>query len=74
MNLKGFSPKRYQESRKYRNSRNYIFKRLDGFHYITAKEDLKEFFEQKIPQKSKGWIVDSNTDFNLSEVLKEVEQ
>lgn len=74
MNLKGFSPKRYQESRKYRNSRNYIFKRLDRFHYIIAKEDLKEFLEQKIPQKSKGWLLDSNTDFNLSEVLKEVEQ
>lgn len=72
INLKGFNPNRYEKSRKYKKSRNYIFKRLDKFDYVTAREEVKEFFEQNVPQKKEGLFFDPEVTFDLSKVLQEV--
>lgn len=71
-NLKGFSKKRYEESSAYRKSRNYIFRRLEQFRYVTAREELKELIAEKAPQKTNGLLLDPEVDFNLPKLLREV--
>lgn len=72
VNLKGFSRKLYEESKKYRQSRDYIIKRLEKFDYVVGRSEIASLLTQKVPQKTKGLLLDTPVEFDLSNVLKEV--